>query len=90
MTVRDIYAIEKQVNEQLEFLSSSKMNMLCEQVEETLRNMEREEYKEKFIKSKCCNLTTCRYNQSGTCTNEEKRKECVEVSKRVLRLDDRE
>lgn len=29
-----------------------------------------------------CNLTTCRYNQSGTCTNEDKRQECVEVSKK--------
>lgn len=37
-----------------------------------------------------CNLTTCRYNQSGACTNEEKRKECVEVSKKVLCLEDRE
>ncbi len=37
-----------------------------------------------------CNLTTCRYNQSGTCANGEKRKECVEVSKRVLCLEDRE
>lgn len=37
-----------------------------------------------------CNLTTCRYNQSGTCTNEEKRKECVEVSERVLCLENRE
>lgn len=37
-----------------------------------------------------CNLTTCRYNQSGTCTNEDKRKECAEVSKRVLCLEDRE
>lgn len=36
-----------------------------------------------------CNLTTCSYNQSGTCANEEKRKECVEVSKRVLCLEDR-
>lgn len=35
-----------------------------------------------------CNLTTCRYNQSGKCTNDYKRKECVEVSKRVLRLED--
>lgn len=34
-----------------------------------------------------CNLTTCRYNQSGTCVNEEKRKECVEVSKKVLCLE---
>lgn len=34
-----------------------------------------------------CNLTACRYNKSGKCTNDEKRKECVEVSKRVLRLE---
>ena len=31
-----------------------------------------------------CNLTTCRYNKNGKCTNEEKRKECVEVSRKVL------
>ena len=31
-----------------------------------------------------CNLTTCRYNADGKCTNEEKRKECVEVSEKVL------
>ena len=37
-----------------------------------------------------CNLTTCRYNRSGTCTNKDKRQECVEVSKKVLRLEDRE
>ena len=31
-----------------------------------------------------CNLTTCRYNKNGKCTNEEKRKECVEVAEKVL------
>lgn len=31
-----------------------------------------------------CNLTTCRYNENSKCTNEEKRKECVEVSRKVL------
>ena len=31
-----------------------------------------------------CNLTTCRYNADGKCTNEEKRKECVEVAENVL------
>ena len=31
-----------------------------------------------------CNLTTCRYNADGKCTNEEKRKECVEVTEKVL------
>ena len=35
-----------------------------------------------------CNLTTCRYNADGKCTNEEKRKECVRVSKAVLIIDD--
>ena len=34
-----------------------------------------------------CNLTTCRYNAGGKCTNEEKRKECVEVSRKVLCMD---
>ena len=31
-----------------------------------------------------CNLTTCRYNADSKCTNEEKREECVEVSRKVL------
>lgn len=35
-----------------------------------------------------CNLTTCRYNADGKCTNEEKRKECIRVSKSVLCVDD--
>lgn len=35
-----------------------------------------------------CNLTTCRYNADGKCTNEEKREECVRVSKAVLLIDD--
>ena len=34
------------------------------------------------------NLTTCRYNADGKCTNEEKRKECVRISKAVLMIDD--
>ena len=34
-----------------------------------------------------CNLITCRYNADGKCTNEEKRKECVRVSKAVLCID---
>lgn len=35
-----------------------------------------------------CNLTTCRYNADGKCTNEEKRKECVRASKSALLIDD--
>ena len=37
-----------------------------------------------------CNLTTCRYNADGKCTNEEKREECVRVSKDVLCITDKE
>ena len=35
-----------------------------------------------------CNLTTCRYNKDGKCTNQEKRKECVDVSMKVLCLEE--
>lgn len=35
-----------------------------------------------------CNLSTCRYNHNRICQNEEKHKECVEVSKLVLCLED--
>lgn len=34
--------------------------------------------------NKKCDLTSCRYNTDGKCTNEEKREECVEVSGKVL------
>lgn len=40
--------------------------------------------------NKKCNLTTCRYNADGKCTNEEKRKECVEVSRKVLCEDEKD
>jgi hypothetical protein len=34
--------------------------------------------------NKKCNLSSCRYNANGKCTNDEKRKECIEVSEKVL------
>lgn len=34
--------------------------------------------------NKKCNLIFCRYNVAGKCTNGEKRKECIEVSEKVL------
>lgn len=37
-----------------------------------------------------CHLANCRYNNGSQCTNEDKRKECVDVSKLVLCLEDRE
>lgn len=36
------------------------------------------------IKANNCNLITCRYNENGKCTNEEKRKECIRVAEKVL------
>lgn len=46
-------------------------------------------YKQEPIEpnNKKCNLTSCRYNTDGKCTNEEKRKECLEVSLCVLCLE---
>lgn len=38
--------------------------------------------------NKKCNLNSCRYNADGKCTNEEKREECVEVSRKVLCIDE--
>ena len=42
------------------------------------------------VENNDCNLTTCRYNNDRKCTNEEKRKECVEVSRKVSCIDDLE
>ena len=44
--------------------------------------------KDKYENKENCNLTTCRYNADEKCTNAEKRKECVEVSRKVLCLDE--
>lgn len=43
-------------------------------------------YKQEPIEpnSKKCNLTFCRYNTDKECTNDEERKECVKVSRKVL------
>lgn len=38
--------------------------------------------------NKKCNLASCRYNKDGKCTNEEKRKECIDVAKSVLCIKD--
>lgn len=39
--------------------------------------------------NKKCNLTFCRYNTDRECTNDEKRKECIEASEKVLCMTDR-
>lgn len=39
------------------------------------------------LKMNNCNLTNYRYNADGKCTNNEKGKECVEVSRKVLYID---
>ena len=53
----------------------------------TINNMPLTEFVEKVnnaIENNNCNITTCRYNAGRKCTNEEKRKECVEVARKVL------
>lgn len=41
------------------------------------------------VENQECHVASCRYNDINCkCTNEEKRKECVEVSRKVLCLDE--
>lgn len=35
-----------------------------------------------------CNFTSCRFNAEGICENEEAREECVDMSRKVLCLDE--
>lgn len=53
------------------------------------RNMQRTDLRCTTMRNDC-NLASCRYNRNGICQNEDKRKECVDVSKLVLCLEDRE
>lgn len=58
----------------------------------TINDMPLLEFVEKVnnaVENNNCNLTTCRCNNDGKCTNEEKRKECVDVSRKVLCLDEK-
>ena len=41
-----------------------------------------------MIEQDKCHLASCRYNRNGICQNEDKRKECVDVSKMVLCLEE--
>ena len=53
----------------------------------TINDMPLSEFVEKVnnaVENNNCNLTTCHYNNDRKCTNEEKRKECVDVSRKVL------
>lgn len=47
-------------------------------------------YKQEPIEpnNKKCNLTFCRYNTDRECTNDEKRKECAEASRKVLYINE--
>lgn len=41
------------------------------------------------VNNNSCHLASCRYNCNGICQNEDKRKECVDLSKLVLCLEDK-
>lgn len=88
MTSTDLYEINKAVDELLGTLSEEHNHMSPKEVERKLKEIERERYTRDFFESMCCNFKTCRYNGAGICENEEKRKECIEVSRRVLCMEE--
>lgn len=83
-----IYEINKHVDKLLKEISMGKSNMDPREVEFKLRDLEREDYRQKFFESMCCNFTVCRYNTDGKCFNADKRKECVKVSRKVLCMEE--
>lgn len=84
MISTDLYEINKAVDDLLGTLSEERNHMPPQEVERKLKEIERERYTRDFFESMCCDLKTCRYNVAGICENEEKRKECIEVSRKVL------
>lgn len=88
MTTIDVHNIERRLDESLDMLSYEKINMNPNKVESKLRNIERTRYKEEFYESMLCNLDTCRYNESMICTNKDKRKECIEISRKILCMEE--
>lgn len=88
MTTTDFYEINKAVDELLDALREERNHMPPQEVERKLREMERERYRENFFENMCRNLKTCRYNNDGKRNNEDKRKECIEDSRRVLRMEE--
>lgn len=74
----DIKAVEKRIKK--------RMKELSEKLTEDRQSYYECLYKREPIEpnNKKCNLTFCRYNTDGKCTNDEKRKECIEVSGKVL------
>lgn len=83
-----IFEINKHVDEMLKEISMEKSNMDSREVESKLRNLEREDYRKKFFESMYCNFRVCMYNKNGKCYNADKRKECVEISRKVLCMEE--
>lgn len=88
MTSNDLYEINKTVNELLDALREERNHMLPQEVEGKLRKLERKRYREEFIQSMCCNLKICRYNRDGACKNKYARKGCIELSRKVLCMEE--
>lgn len=88
MALNGLYEINKTVNELLDVLREERNHMPPQEVEEKLRKLERKRYREEFTQSMCCNLKTCRYNQDGACKNKYVRKGCIELSRKVLCMEE--
>lgn len=86
----DIYNITKAIDETLTDLSRAKINMPVSAIEEKLADMEREDYKKRFLESNRCNFATCRHNKDGICQNEVDREDCVRICRLVLCMEDME
>lgn len=88
MKSADLYEINKALDELLGTLREERNHMPPQEVERKLKKLEKQQYREDFIESMCCNLKTCRYNRDGACKNKYARKECVELCEKVLCMEE--
>lgn len=72
--------------------TKKRMRELSEKLAEDKQSFYECLYKQEPIEpnNKKCNLTSCRYNTDRECTNDEKREECIRVSRKVLCIIDEE
>nr|DAF90624.1 MAG TPA: hypothetical protein [Siphoviridae sp. ctGDt6] len=87
----------EEVKENEEFVSLADFNETEKRLKKRIRELsekqadDRQSYYECLYKqepieanNKICNLTFCQYNTDRECTNDKARKECVEVSRKIL------
>lgn len=91
----------EEAKENEEFVSLADFNETEKRLKKRIRELsekqadDRQSYYECLYKqepieanNKICNLTFCQYNTDRECTNDKARKECVEVSRKMLRINE--